>query len=250
MKEILDNAANYLKSLENINGCLTGSYLLDYFEGQDLDVFVYSERDLTNLLNVLGTNKMFQLIDDIEKWKYSEYLYKGQSSLKKIGIISIKFKYNLSIDVNIIYKKGCENILSVLSSFDFDVVSRGYDLRTKQFLSLSDNNTKEVDWNRWNVAFLEFDLWKSKRILRQIERCIKYHQRGLNTDKVVIKYIEIIDKALSFKNIFKSEDFDNRLFDYKESLKILKELCNEWLKNHTIEEEDLKQLQEIIKKEI
>ena len=45
------------------------------------------------------------------------------------------------------------------------------------------------------------------RILRQLDRVIKYHKRGYNTDALVIKYIEIIDSIQEVQDIFHSENF-------------------------------------------
>ena len=64
MKENIDNLLKYLKN-QNWRACITGSVFLDYFEDQDIDVFAYDERSITNIIYTLLNNKMFQLIDPI-----------------------------------------------------------------------------------------------------------------------------------------------------------------------------------------
>ena len=41
MKEQINSAIEWIKT-QDIEGCITGSCLLEYFEGQDIDVFCYS----------------------------------------------------------------------------------------------------------------------------------------------------------------------------------------------------------------
>lgn len=251
MKEHFESAINYLKST-GIEGCITGSYFLEFFNDpkQDLDLFVYNEKALTKTLYTLMGNPMFQLIDPLEKWKCTEYLDKGQSSFRKIGIISVKFKYNLLLDINVVLKKEATNIFGVLSTFDFDLVARGWDIPTGQFFSLSDNNTRIMNWNTWNLSYTKFDIWKVSRLLRQIERCFKYHNRGYNTDRVIERYIYMINQFLEYENIFNSETFEMRLDEYKTNIRNVKKLCELWLKDHNITEEQMNTIKELTKKDI
>ena len=41
MKEQISNVIDFLKGTD-VAGCITGSCLLGYFEGQDVDVFLYN----------------------------------------------------------------------------------------------------------------------------------------------------------------------------------------------------------------
>ena len=43
MKKIINDAVEWIKNLEGVNGCLTGSCLLDYFPNQDIDIFIYDK---------------------------------------------------------------------------------------------------------------------------------------------------------------------------------------------------------------
>lgn len=245
MKELVEECKQFLKK-QDINGCLTGSSLLEYFENQDIDVFVYDEPNFNKLLNLLYYHPDFLILDKLEQWKFDNFINKGDSGFKKIGLITIKFSYKTGIDVNIILKKNCNNIFSVLSSFDMNIIAIGYDLKTKQYLDLSGDShiTKIADWNRWNPQFQEINIWSASRILRQFERIIKYHQRGYNTDNVAKKYLEIIDKALEYESIFNSESFNEKIAIFKKDANDLKAIINLWLETHSCTE---KQREELVK---
>ena len=237
MKEQINNLIKWIQ-IQNFNGCITGSCLLDYFEDQDVDVFVYDEASFTKLLFACHYDPMFQLLDPLEIWKFNEHIDKGFNSLNKLKIITIKFKYNLSIDFNIVIKKDCTNAFDVLSTFDMDIICKAYDIKSKQYLDLTNNADKLVSWNKWNIAYYDFNLWKITRLLRQIKRCFKYYDRGYNTDLVILKYKDLIRQILEYQSIFKSESFDLQLDNYKTQLYILNEICDTWLKEHTITEEE------------
>ena len=250
MEEQFNNIINWIKNQENINGCITGSCMLGYMDGekQDVDVFAFDETAFTKLLYLLHFNPMFQLLDPIEKWKFKDWTenpYKG--SLKKLGLITIKFKYNLAIDVNIIFKEKSNNIFSVLSSFDMDIIAKGYDLRTKQYLDLSENNGMIASWNKWNPAFYKPDIWKIGRVLRQFQRVIKYHNRGYNTDLVTKKYIEILNDMLEYENIFNSLKVEEKVESVKKTSLILINIFNKWLETHSITKDELILLDQTVK---
>ena len=215
---------------------------------QLVDVFTYDEAAFTKLLFTLYHNKMFLLLDPIEKWKFEDWTtnpYKG--SLKKLGLITIKFKYNMSIDVNIIFKEKNKSIFDVLSTFDLDIIAKGYDLKSKKILDLSESNGNKATWNKWNTAFYNPNIWAVSRILRQFERVIKYYNRGYNTDEVAIKYREILESMLEYENIFNSEKVDEKVETVKRNSKILIEILNKWLEKHEISESELELMRLTIK---
>ena len=239
MKEQINNAIEWLKKQE-IRGCITGSCMLDYFEGQDIDCFVYDEKQFNKLLFAMHHSDMFTILDPLEKWKFDQYTNRNNSTFYKFGLITIKFDYNTCIPVNIILKKKCTDIFSVLSSFDLDIICRGYDIQTKQFLDLSENlPDKKATWNKWNIAYYSNEIWQISRILRQLTRCIKYHKRGYNTDDIVLKYIELIDTLQEYENIFSSENFTEKMKITKENTIIVRKLCETWLDTHDITDDQL-----------
>ncbi len=246
MKEHIDYVIEYLKK-QPIKGCITGSCLLGYFENQDVDLFVYDEKSFTKILFNLYYNNNFLILDPLEKWKLDQYLNKEHGKAP-FGITTIKFVYNTCIPVNVIFKKGCINAFSVLASFDMDIICKAYDIETRQYLDLSEHlPNKQATWNKWNTNFYDPELWQIGRILRQLERVIKYHKRGYNTDAVCIKYIELIDEVQKFQNIFNSNNFSEKLAIRKNNTKVVKQICEVWLKTHEISDEQLELLKEKIK---
>lgn len=250
MKQITNNALKWAKSLgeKGVNGCITGSCLLNYFEGQDIDIFVYDEGSFNETLYCMQYDKMFQILEPLELFKLQEWK-KTNKVPYKFGMVTIKYKYNLTVDVNVIYKVKNKNVFDVISNFDLDIICKGYDLKTNKLLDLSENlPNNKVTWNKWNNRYYSEEIWTINSLLRQFSRCIKYYKRGYNTDEVSLKYLELLDKLLYYKNIFNSESFDEKVKVFKHNAKIMKNLIELWLENHQFSEKDLEELNNTIKK--
>ena len=251
MKEQIENLIKYIKTI-NVRGCITGSVMLECNENwnQDVDVFCYDEKSFTKLYYTLRLNPMFHILDKLEIWKANSFEQRDFNSSKHTGgVTTIKMMYNLTIPVNIILKKNCTNIFSVLSSFDQNIICKGFDLQTKQYLDLSDGSqlSKIANINKWNPAYSSTEIWQISRILRQLERCFKYHKRGYNTDAVVLKYIELIDQIQEYESVFNSENFNDKLEITQANTLIVKQICEIWLKTHEISEKELEILRLKIK---
>jgi hypothetical protein len=248
MKEQIDKAIAYIEKLP-IEGCITGSCYLGTFNNQDIDVFVYNEKSFSKILFDLHYNPMFQIIEPLEQWKFDQFINIGNNKNSKFEVNTIKFLYNTCVDVNIVMKKNGNDIFSVLSSFDMNIICKGYDIQTKQFLDLSGDSTvtEIADWNRWNTAFYRDDIWTGPRILRQLDRCFKYHNRGYNTDSVVIKYMQMIDNLQKYESVFNSNNFNEKLEKVKLNTSVLKEICIKWLDCHEMTEKELNLIKETLK---
>lgn len=247
MKDQISNIISWVKS-QDIDACITGSCLLDYFEGQDVDIFCYSESSFTKMLYSMYFNDMFILMEPLEEWKFKEWTEKDyKASVKKLGLVTIKFKYNTCIDVNIIYKTKCKNIFDVLSTFDMNIICKGYDLKSKQYLDLTGNPGKVASWNKWNTTLDDVGIWGIGRVLRQFERIIKYYRRGYNTDSVVETYKELIKKLIKTENIFNSTKVDDKLEILTINGKILLKIMDKWLETHEITEEEIELLKDKVK---
>lgn len=243
MREQIDAAVDWLKE-QPIKGCITGSCLLDYFEGQDIDCFVYDEKSFQELCFSMHYNDKFQILDPLEKWKWDQYRTKNNSTFYKFGLITIKFHYNTCVEINVILKKKAKDIFSVISSFDLDIICKGYDIQTKKFLDLSENLPgKKATWNKWNTTYYSDEIWAISRVLRQLNRCFKYHKRGYNTDEIVLKYVELLEKLEKYESIFSKEEFNEKLKITQANTMIVKEICNVWLRTHNISEEQMKLLE-------
>lgn len=251
MKNNINNAIVWLKASHepnyNVRGCITGSCLLDYFPDQDVDLFIYDEASLRNIFYKMYFDPMFLLLDEKEKWKFEEYINSPYD--KKPSIYTVKFKYNTCIDVNIILKSKCNSIYQVLSSFDFDIVTKAYDLETKQYLDLTNGSTitKIASWNKWNTNYYNPKIWQSSKLLRQILRLIKYYKRGYNTDPAAEKYLELINNIQKYQDIWKTIKSIEKIEYIKENTKIIKQICEVWLETHEISEEQLELLKVKIK---
>lgn len=248
MEENFNRALDWAKSLDNIEGCITGSSLLGYIEGanQDIDIFVYNEASLNEVLYCMQYNPMFQILDPLEQWKFDKWK-KEQRIPYKQQLVTVKFKYNLCIDINVILKKDKKTAFDVISSFDFDIITKAFDLQTKKTLDLSEGDGKVVHWNKWNKSFYSGDIWTINRLLRQFIRCVKYHKRGYNTDGVTNKYIELIDELIKYNNIFNSANFDAKVSEIKHNAKVLKKILQQWLTTHHLTEEEMVNLNEKLK---
>ena len=102
MKNNINNAIEWLKNIHtseyNVRGCITGSCMLEYFEGQDVDLFVYDESSLRNVFYAMYFNNMFQILDPLEKWKFEEYDDRFSSSghlPKRDFVLKCLFDFNL-----------------------------------------------------------------------------------------------------------------------------------------------------------
>ena len=137
-----------------------------------------------------------------------------------------------------IYKEKSKSIFDVLSTFDLNIICKGFDLKTKKILDLTDNPGKIADYNKWNLTFESPDIWSISRLLRQFMRVIKYHERGYNTDKVVLKYKSILENLMQFENIYNSVLVDQKVDNIKTNGKILIAIMDKWLENHSITDEE------------
>lgn len=246
MKEHIDNAVKLIKE-QDIDGCITGSVMLDYFDGQDIDVFTYTKSSFTELLFFMKYNPMFQILDPLELHKFNDYTKHDKSSLESLGLVTIKFKYNLLVDVNVIYKKYNKTVFDVISNFDLDIIATGYDIKTKQTISLRQSTGMEGTWNRWNPVFYKKDdFWSVKRLLRQFERVVKYTNRGYDLTAVTDKYISIVEETIKTENYYKTEKGTKFYNDNIEQFELVLKILNVWKQTLKMSPEELLILKTII----
>jgi len=249
MKEHIDYIIEYLKKQPFVDGCITGSCMLDeYWDGMDVDLFLYSEKSFQAILWNLYYNEDFLILDKAEQWKFEQYVTKDNGK-SPFGVTSLKFVYNTCIPVNIIYKRYCSSIFDILATFDMNIIAKGYDIKTGQILDLSGDSfkTKIANPNSWNSNYYDPSLWQISRVLRQLERCIKYYKRGYNTDAVVLKYIELIDIIQNYQNIFDSPTFNEKLKIRKANTKLIKQILIVWLNTHEITDKEIELMKTKIK---
>ena len=247
MEEHFNNVIDILKK-QDIDACITGSCMLGFNPewNQDIDVFCYDKPSFNKLLFYMFYNGLFIIDDPLEQHKFNEYINNDKSSLDSIGLITIKFKYNLLIDVNIIYKKFQNNIFDVLSNFDLDLITTGYDIKTGKQFSLRESTGLEGTWNRWNKSFYKTDIWSTKRLLRQFERVVKYTNRGYNLDSVTDKYISIVEEILKTENFYKTEKGTKFYADTIQQFEIVLKILKIWKVEHVMSPEQILILKTLI----
>ena len=250
MKQQQQNLIEYIKSLNNMRGCITGSSLLpEYHEGSDVDLFMYDIKSFTKMYYTLINNPMFTILDTKEQWKAKMFEEK-EEKYGKVPIITIKLVYNTTIPLNLIFKKNSVDIFSTLSSFDLDIICKGYCLQAKETLDLTGDSvtTRIANINKWNPRYNSDNIWDLSRVFRQFSRVIKYHNRKYNTDAVAIKYKELLEKAIEFENIFNSEKMEEKLNAIKVNGEILIKVIDVWLETKTITNEELTLIEEAVNK--
>ena len=241
MEEQIKNAIDFIKN-QNFKGCISGSCMIGYWEGQDVDVFLYSKSAFIKAYYTLKFNSLCVIDDPIHQWSSDNLEEDIDRQFKKRDVVSIKFIYNTCVPINLVWKYGGDSLFNVLESFDINIICKGFDLETKQYLDLTGDSliTKIADWNRYNTKYNKKDIWSLNSILRQFKRQIKYHERGFNMDLVVLKYIDIINSIQKIENIFKnSEKYKEILNTSKNNTMLLKKVLENWLENHSISEEEI-----------
>ena len=248
MKQNFENAIAILKEQTDVDGCITGSCWLGFNEGwnQDIEVFCYNKSSFNQLIYFMKYNPMFTILDPLELHKMNDYIKNDRSSLKSIGLITIKFKYNLCVDVNVIFKEFHKTIFDVLSNFDLDLIATGYDIKTGKMLSLRETEGFDGTWNRWNTSFYKTDYWSTKRLLRQFERVVKYTERGYDLSSVTDKYISIVEEILEIDNIYKTEKGTKFYNDTMDQFEVVLKILKAWKKELKMSPEELKILKTII----
>lgn len=249
MEKHFNDVLNILKQ-QDIDGCITGSIMLgfqkDWKDQQDIDLFCYDKPSFNKLLFFMHYNPMFQILNNLEKYKFDEFVNSDKSSLDSIGLITIKFKYNLLIDVNVVLKKFQNNIFDVLSNFDLDIIAQGYDIKTKRTLSLRETTNLNGTWNKWNKSFYNPNQWECKRFLRQFLRICKYTERGFDLTSVTDKYISMIEEILSKDNVYTSQRGVSFYEKTQKEFNILLKILKLWKKNQKMSDKHKLILQTLI----
>ena len=246
IKEQMDALYDYCTIIP-INGCITGSYFLPGFDPEgwgtkpDIDLFVYSERDLITAIvfaqYVMGMTPGTgdSKAENAERWKIQRLMDNGLN--KKFGITTYKLHCG-KVERNITHKEEivnghwcpCNSVSDVLESFDMSIVMQGYDLKskTKWDMRVGDplvaipNPLRSKDCMAWTV----------KKWIRQFDRVIKYYNRGFDTRPMAVFYREMIDQCLEQGNLFSSDDRERMFAEFASEFKETREVISDWLKSH------------------
>lgn len=228
---------------QDINGCITGSTLLEcdfnlWDKAPDIDIFVYTEQELIHAISILEhklgmkPGKGTEQSNRQEEWKLSR-LRKYGGTTKKFNLTTASLYANIGDDtivVNVTNKKNCENMLQVLGSFDMSIIMRGYDIKNHFWLDI---RTEPVNVAQPNLLRShDAELWTVSKWIRQWDRVIKYYNRGFDTRPMAEFYLELIDKALEGGELFTTEKGKETYEQFAAEFLQVKSVIEEWLEEH------------------
>ena len=240
-----ENIAQVIEQLSNsnIDGCITGSaYMAEYSgvdvtnwtETPDVDVFCYSEQALVHALcfamwqmgcspgtGIPGSKRQ-------EEWKIDR-AFVGKFQKNSI-VTTVKMQHPNGVTVNLTYKRGRENLLAVLSSFDMSIIMIGVDIRSKSVADLRGDHHNVATPNR----FRSFDtsIWNVETWVRQFDRVIKYYNRGFDTRPMAEFYLQLIDASLAEGAVFTSEKYIDMYEEYTKGFMEQRKRIAAWLEEH------------------
>ena len=228
-----------------INGCITGSSMLDadfdtWDEVPDVDVFVYDEAGLVNLADMLEYRYGLEPATPGEAWKLDRVRTRGMQ--RNVALSTVKLKDDQGIIVNVTWKKGKTTLSSVLSSFDMSIIMIGYDikhgfgqdLRTGRSAGVFDD--KDHLWSDDPMVAVpnplrdqDVDMYGAEMWVRQFDRVIKYWNRGYDTRKMAEFYIKLITGVIENGKLFQSERADAAFSLFVDTYEPMRQKMIAWL---------------------
>lgn len=227
----------------DIMGCITGScmFALDsdaiaYWGSRpDIDVFVFTTGDMIRLPTILMEHgwKPGKKNDDKsaknEAWKMGK-LFHDNTFKKKYNLSTISLIDDRGIAVNITQKNNCNKTSAVLTSFDMDIVMRGFDIQSGNLLDMRNDATTVAHPNmekRIEIEAVSVDMW-----VRQFDRVIKYYDRGFDTRPMAKFYHDLIGDVLELGPTCVSEKAMEFYENIADNLIKAKANIDAWLKEH------------------
>lgn len=248
LKRKVAKAIEVVKAMP-INGCITGSCWLPGFDPDawgstpDIDIFVYSEKDLIRAITIaehtlkMKPGKGSDRTEQQERWKIDRLFKSGLSY--KIGITTYTF-YADGIMLNFTFKQSkiqgrwipLVNAASVLMSFDMSIVMQAYDIKSRVMFDLrpSDvpvnvaipNPLRDHDCVMWTVA----------KWVRQFDRVVKYYNRGYDTRPMAQFYLDMIDQCIEAGCLFDSEESNDAFLTFAKEFTDKRTAIADWLDEH------------------
>jgi len=245
-KEKIAAAIELIKTLP-INGCITGSCLMEGFDPDewgckpDIDVFVFSEVELVRAIDLaiyvlnmepgLGTVRS----NEQETWKINRLRESGVNN--KIGITTYKF-YDDGIVLNVTFKMSKVNgrwvpltsTAQVLESFDMSIVMQGYDIKHRVHYDMRVGDPKVAEPNP--LRDHDCMMWTVAKWIRQFDRVVKYYNRGFDTRPMARFYIEMIDQCIKAGCLFDSDDSSKMFVEFSQEFVEKRNDIEAWLNEH------------------
>lgn len=241
LTEKIKSTIELLKS-EDINGCITGSSMLDSDFDQwesvpDIDVFVYTDMQLLYVADMLMFKHGFELCTAGEEWKFNRVINRGFQ--QNAALTTMKVQRD-GVTVNVTYKKNKNNIMSVLASFDQSCIMIGYDLKFKWGIDMRTKDIRIFDDrdHKWSddpsvsvpnpMREQDVDMYGAEMWIRQWDRVIKYWNRGIDTRPMARFYIELVDGVIAKGQLFRSEKSEEAYREFNNLYVPLREKMQSW----------------------
>lgn len=245
-REQIDSAINLIKTLD-IDGCITGSCLMDGFDPDgwgtepDVDVFVFGEGELFRAVEIMryglrmvpgtGTERSRRQ----EEWKLQRLQTAGLNT--RLGITTYKFSCR-DIIVNVTFKQRRHHgrwvpILStpeVLQSFDMSIVMQGYDIKHHVWYDMRVGDPKVAVPNP--LRDHDCVMWTVAKWVRQFDRVVKYYNRGFDTRPMARFYLDMIDECIDAGCLFDSEESQEAFESFSSEFIEKRAAIADWLEEH------------------
>lgn len=232
-----------------INGCVTGSSMLclhgidfdDWTDVPDVDVFVYSEPQLSHAVDIMCMRYGFKPLNDGEAWKIDRLHTRGTSRDWPLSTVKV---VRDDVVVNITWKKGYTTMAAVLSSFDMSIIMVGYDIKHRFGMDMRTAESagvfEDADglWSHDRRTAVpnplrdqDVDMYGAKMWIRQFTRVIKYWQRGFDTRPMARFYLKLIDGVIKKGRLFQTDKSEEAYNDFMSWTGPVRESIEEWLRD-------------------
>lgn len=246
IKEKIGVAIDVIKAL-SIDGCITGSCLLDDFDPEgwgtvpDIDVFVFGENELVSAIEIarhalkMTPGKGTERTRKQEEWKLARLKQAGLNY--KIGVTTYTF-YCEGVMLNFTFKQRkfhgrwipILDTPGVLQSFDMSIVMQGYDIKHHVMYDMrvgdpniaTPNPLRDHDCVMWTVA----------KWVRQFDRVVKYYNRGFDTRPMAKFYLDMIDECINAGCLFDSEESKDAFESFSQEFIEKRASIADWYEAH------------------
>lgn len=202
-KELVEDVLNTVP--EGARCCYTGQSILAYVDNPtftwdevnswenetDLDLFAYSPQSQASIIQAFMSDG-WEPENAIEKFKAERIRFwePGKYNLQTVKLVKDGYP-----ELNISWRKGCEDCLDVIKVFDMDYLMVSMDVNKRVFADLRPENKRVAQVNKLNPHFDPYNA-EPGYWYRQFERCPKGWSRGIDTRPVARQYLEWIKKSL------------------------------------------------------
>ena len=246
LKDKVADAIELIKTLD-IDGCITGSCLLDGFDPEgwgtvpDIDVFVFGESELVHAIDLAqyallmtpgsGTERSRKQ----EEWKLARLKQAGLNY--KIGITTYKFHCD-GVIVNFTYKQRkfhgrwipILDTPGVLQSFDMSFLMQGYDIKHHVMYDMRTGDPKIATPNP--LRDHDCVMWTVAKWVRQFDRVVKYYNRGFDTRPMAKFYLDMIDECINAGCLFDSEESQEAFESFSQEFIEKRASIADWYDSH------------------